>query len=190
MPTSGQSRRPSRSVSRSVSRSARLVAVLAAAVLVFAACDSGDDGDSGAVDAGDTPAAEDGTDTGTGTEPGTENGEEDGEENGEENGEEDGEEDGAEPSGDADVTVTAVDIDFPTTEFTASAGEITIEYVNEGEIRHTLVIEGVDAWDTLTVNSNGDTATGTVELEAGEYTLFCDVPGHRGAGMEGTLTVS
>lgn len=159
---------PASDHSRRLSRSARLVALLAAAVLVFAACDSGDDGDDGAVDAGDTPATEDGT--GTGTDTGTD--------------------DGAEPSGDADVSVTAVDIDFPTTEFTASAGEVAIEYVNEGDIRHTLVIDGVEEWETLVVSSNGDTASGSVELEAGDYTLFCDVPGHRGAGMEGTLTVS
>lgn len=171
MSASGQSRR--------LSRSARLVAVLAAAVLVFAACGADDDGDSDAVDAGDTPAAEDGTGTGTGTDEGAEDDAED-----------DGAEDDAEPAADADVTVVAEDIDFPNKEFTASAGELTIGYVNDGSIRHTLVIEGVDAWETLVVSSNGDTASGSVDLEAGEYTLFCDVPGHRGAGMEGTLTVS
>jgi uncharacterized cupredoxin-like copper-binding protein len=29
----------------------------------------------------------------------------------------------------------------------------------------------------------------TLNLKAGTYTLFCQVPGHRAAGMFGTLTV-
>jgi uncharacterized cupredoxin-like copper-binding protein len=43
--------------------------------------------------------------------------------------------------------------------------------------------------DRLAVDP-GDTATGTYDVEAGMYTLICDIPGHQEAGMVATLNVS
>ena len=86
------------------------------------------------------------------------------------------------------LTVVAEDIDFGDDSYAAAAGTIPVTYRNEGSILHTLVIEDVDGFE-LEVSSNGDVDEGAVELEAGEYTLFCDVPGHRAAGMEATLQV-
>lgn len=63
---------------------------------------------------------------------------------------------------------------------------ITID--NQGEVRHTWTIEGMESDVMLDANS-GQTDSGTVDLEPGTYTFYCDVPGHREAGMEGTLTV-
>lgn len=64
------------------------------------------------------------------------------------------------------VEVTAVDIAFPVPEYTAQAGTVRFVYRNDGQIRHTLVIEGVPAFDTLEVNrgrhrrGHGRTRTG------------------------------
>jgi uncharacterized cupredoxin-like copper-binding protein len=93
---------------------------------------------------------------------------------------------------DADVTVHAADIGFPEKEFTATAGSVTIAYVNDpGLTMHTLLIDGIEKAEFfLEVNGAGDQDSGTVELAAQEYTIYCDVPGHRAAGMEGTLTVT
>lgn len=56
-------------------------------------------------------------------------------------------------------------------------------------VNHALAIEGVQGGETLTECEAGGTGSATVELESGEYTFFCSVPGHRDAGMEGTLAV-
>ena len=86
------------------------------------------------------------------------------------------------------VTVVAVDIDFEPAEFTIPADtdvEITVD--NEGALQHDFIIEDTDFATELL--DGGESETITVNLEAGEYVYYCSVPGHREAGMEGTLTV-
>lgn len=90
---------------------------------------------------------------------------------------------------DRPLTVVAQDIKFPAGRFTASAGTVAIEYRDEGTLPHTLLIEGVDGF-RLEVAGTGDVDRDTADLQPGEYVLYCDVAGHRQAGMEATLTVS
>ena len=78
---------------------------------------------------------------------------------------------------------------FNPDELEAPAGEVTFALRNDGSLPHTFVIEGLEDDLKLTVSSDGDVDTGSIELDAGEYVFYCDVAGHRGAGMEGTLTV-
>lgn len=93
------------------------------------------------------------------------------------------------PGGDtAGVTVVARDISFASDSFQADAGPVHITYRNEGSIPHTLVIEGVDGFK-LDVAGKGDVDEGSVTVAPGTYTFYCDVAGHRQAGMEGTFTV-
>jgi cytochrome c oxidase subunit II len=92
-------------------------------------------------------------------------------------------------SGDGGETVTVVAQDtlsFDGDTYTASAGEVTFEYENGGNLTHTLLIDGVDDFK-LTVSANGDTDEGTAELDPGDYRIYCDIPGHE--SMEATLTV-
>jgi uncharacterized cupredoxin-like copper-binding protein len=82
------------------------------------------------------------------------------------------------------VTVKATDaLKFEPDHLTATAGVIRIVQDNTGSTTHTFVIDGQDF--KLTDDDSGD-----IDLAAGDYVFYCDVPGHRAAGMEGTLTVS
>jgi uncharacterized cupredoxin-like copper-binding protein len=45
----------------------------------------------------------------------------------------------------------------------------------------------VDGFELEVDDSSSE--VGTVDLEAGRYTFYCDVPGHREAGMEADLIV-
>jgi uncharacterized cupredoxin-like copper-binding protein len=77
---------------------------------------------------------------------------------------------------------------FDKTTLTAKAGKVTINLDNPSSTPHGVAVEGngVDK-DSQTVTSSKTSLT--VDLKPGKYTFYCPVPGHRQAGMQGTLTV-
>jgi plastocyanin len=79
---------------------------------------------------------------------------------------------------------------FNVTKLSAKHGSVTLVMANPSTFKHGIAIEGkgVDK-DGKTVGK-GKTSTVTVTLKKGKYTFYCPVPGHRAAGMKGTLTVS
>jgi len=79
---------------------------------------------------------------------------------------------------------------YTTTEATAKAGKVEVEFNNPQALTHDVAIEdssGKEVGKTELIASGSDSTT--VDLKPGSYTFFCTVPGHREAGMEGTLTV-
>ena len=74
----------------------------------------------------------------------------------------------------------------------AKAGTVTITFVNHSPVGHNLtVVHGTNgAMVGATPTFDGGSKTLTLHLSAGTYTYYCSVPGHRQAGMQGTLTVS
>ncbi len=78
---------------------------------------------------------------------------------------------------------------YTTTELSAPAGDVTVEFDNPSSTGHDVVIEDADGNEIARTDViTGDTTTTDAKLEAGDYTFFCSVDGHRDAGMEGTLT--
>ena len=77
---------------------------------------------------------------------------------------------------------------FAPSELSAAAGEVTIDFDNPSSNPHGVAIEG-NGVEEASDNVTGDSTSVTATLEAGEYTFYCPVPGHREGGMEGTLTV-
>lgn len=79
---------------------------------------------------------------------------------------------------------------YTSTKETAKAGKVTVEFKNPQALTHDVAIEnanGEEVGATELIADGSDTTT--VNLKPGTYTYFCTVPGHREAGMEGTLTV-
>jgi plastocyanin len=77
---------------------------------------------------------------------------------------------------------------FEQDELTAPAGSVTFEFENPASLGHDFCLEdGGDLGCTETISESSDTLE--VELDAGEYTFYCSVSGHREGGMEGDLTV-
>jgi plastocyanin len=87
-------------------------------------------------------------------------------------------------------TPSGSELAYTTKSATAKAGNVTIEFDNQQSISHDVAIEdssGKTVGETELVSAGS--ANAEVDLKPGTYTFFCTVPGHREAGMEGTLTV-
>jgi plastocyanin len=136
-----------------------LIALIALVPFAVAACGDDDDDDSS-----DEPATTEATETDTGGDTG----------------------------GASTVAFTADpggSLAFEEDSAEAAAGAVTVELTNDSGIPHDVRIEGSDGDLGGTEEITEGTTTAAVDLEAGEYTFYCSVAGHRDAGMEGTLTV-
>lgn len=80
---------------------------------------------------------------------------------------------------------------FTKSSLTATAGKVTVLFTNSAPLQHNFTVQQGTSGPVLgaTPTFSGGTKTLTLTLKAGTYTYYCSVPGHRQAGMQGTLTV-
>jgi plastocyanin len=87
------------------------------------------------------------------------------------------------------VTVVATEFAFDPEDFSLPADEdVELTLENKGVVEHDIVVEELDDRELVYADA-GQTVTETVTVPAGTYVFYCSIPGHRAAGMEGTLTV-
>jgi plastocyanin len=79
---------------------------------------------------------------------------------------------------------------FTTNKLTARSGKVTIAFTNNSSLQHNFTL--VNSANTVlgkTPTFAGGSKRFSATLKPGTYTYYCSVPGHRQAGMQGTLTV-
>lgn len=79
---------------------------------------------------------------------------------------------------------------YSTKALSAKAGNVTIKLANASPVEHNVTIALGSTVLGAAPTFAGGSKTIALKLKPGKYSFYCSVPGHRQAGMEGTLTVS
>ncbi len=96
-------------------------------------------------------------------------------------------EEAAAPAAAEPVTVVSHDIFFDPKEITIPADtDVTVSLPNEGVTLHDFSIDELGISVSI---DPGATEEVVINAPAGTYEYYCNVPGHKAAGMVGTLTV-
>ena len=84
--------------------------------------------------------------------------------------------------------IHTIDINFEPKELTIAANtDVPITVINKGALQHDFHVDKLDITSKL-LNA-GETDTVTINAAPGTYEFWCTVPGHKEAGMTGTLTI-
>lgn len=82
-------------------------------------------------------------------------------------------------------------LNYVPSKLTAKPGNVTIDFTNPQGLSHDISVED-SSGKTIGKSeliAESSTSLSLSNLKSGTYHYYCSVPGHREAGMEGTLTV-
>jgi plastocyanin len=98
---------------------------------------------------------------------------------------------GPAPSGKLDLSALAA-LKFDPDSLTAKTGVSLVTLTDDATGPHTLDFDDTKTlFAGLAVNGAGEKSSSRIFFgEPGKYTFFCAIPGHRTAGMQGTVTVT
>jgi outer membrane protein assembly factor BamB len=97
---------------------------------------------------------------------------------------------GSSTAGSVNLAASGTTLAFNTNNATANAGKVSVDFTNNSALEHDVVL--IDPQNKIlgqTPVFQGGTKSFSTTLSPGSYTYYCSVPGHRQAGMQGTLTV-
>ena len=92
------------------------------------------------------------------------------------------------PAGETAIEVNMTEMQFQPAEISIPANtDVTITLRNVGNLEHNFAVEGTDI--SSPIFSGGEEGEIVINLPPGTYTFICELPGHKEAGMVGTLIV-
>jgi plastocyanin len=91
----------------------------------------------------------------------------------------------------AGTEVRVLDFTIDPLELSVDAGTVALAVTNDGPTVHNLTVRDPDGEVLFGTRDLREGASESIsdKLQAGEYVLFCSLPGHESLGMKGTLTV-
>jgi plastocyanin len=93
------------------------------------------------------------------------------------------------PGGTLELAAEPAAIAYDKTKLSSKPGEVTIDFSNPAPLQHDVVISEDDRILAQSDLISDSQTSVSAELAPGSYVFYCSVPGHREAGMQGTLSV-
>ncbi|HEX4866153.1 MAG TPA: cupredoxin domain-containing protein [Acidimicrobiales bacterium] len=89
----------------------------------------------------------------------------------------------------AAMSISMVEMAFEPDPIQVTVDDAVLRIVNDGAVDHSMLIPELGK-GTPDLKPGQELTLDLTQLDPGEYYVYCDIPGHREAGMETTLVLS